>query len=227
MKPIDAAMETLTDIADNHGAIPPEWIDLVKDHELSDWSLLREDLAIIVNILQKLAPCKFLEIGAGMTTPILYSHNPNGLNISLEDSGEWMTKVKSSLPVGNGIVLTYSHAAVESKDKQRTDWKARLKKTVGYNDQDLTVPYYMLQKRALIPDWLWTIQFDVILVDGPFGFGPGRSGTSMLASKLSSPTSVIFIDDAVNRPHEMEKVLNFFPDRYLHSFPDSKLTILV
>lgn len=228
MRPIDAALETLAEIADNGGAIPSSWLEVVATHELNpEWSIARQDLAVIINILRKLAPCKFLEIGAGLSTPVLYSYNPNGLNISLEDSHDWIIKVRESLPGGNGIILSYDNVSVENKHRQRTNWKAKIKKLAGYSEKELRVPYYMLQKRVLIPDWLWTIQFDVILIDGPLGEGPGRSGTSLLAAKLAHPTSVIFADDSVNRPYEMDKIIAFFPDRYIHSLAGGKLSILV
>lgn len=228
MRPIDAALEVLVAIADNDGQVPQLWIQQVLHHELSpDMSLERHDLAVIVRVLQMLAPCRFLEIGAGSSTPVLFGYNPNGLNISLEDSSEWVANVRPTVPGGTGIVLKYDNFAVENPNVLRADWRAKVKKIAGYDDAQLRVPYHLLQKRAVIPDWLWSIEFDVILVDGPFGFGPGRSGTTLLASRLSTPTSVVFVDDAVNRPHEMEKVLGFMPDRYPHSFAGGRLTMLV
>jgi hypothetical protein len=54
--------------------------------------------------------------------------------------------------------------------------------------------------------------FDVILVDGPTGYGPdrpGRQGACRWAALLSAPAAAIYIDDS-ERPIEAQSIVRYF-----------------
>jgi len=233
MRAIDTVLEALTAISENDNQLPQTWLQQVDSYEAGDMGLAKVDLALLLHVIERTAPCKLLEIGAGNSTPLLFGRNKNGLNISLEDNPEWVEKVDSRLEYGSGTVISYSNEAVqhESVLPYRYDWKAQVKRIAGYSEEDLQVKdLRLLQKRVLIPDWLWSISFDIILVDGPFGGNwesHGRSGTTMLASKLSEPTGIIFIDDVPSRPHEMQNITTFFAGRYLYTSPSQRLIIAI
>jgi hypothetical protein len=230
MNACDAAMRVIGEIVENNDKLPTEWMNAVESYQPSDFSLHVEDVAIISQVIKLISPCKLLEIGSGRSTAFLFDRNRNGLNVSLEDNHDWLVNVADELRSGLGLLINYSHQTIETAPDEPVSMKKRIRSLLQ-SDSTSQLDEQYLQKRAIIPDWLWTIEFDLIIVDGPYGAAPtapGRSGTILLSSKLASSKSVIFIDDAPNKQRlENRWIEAFLSSRFEWTTPSDNLCILI
>lgn len=135
-----------------------------------------DELKIIIDIINKKAPCNFLIFGLGYDSIFWKSINHSGKTVFIEDNNAWIQKI---LKQDNRLQVYL----VDYKS-QRTQWQALLNSPQSLN---IDLP-------KDIEDGLW----DIILVDAPEGGyddKPGRMKSIFNASRLERNGTDIFVHD--------------------------------
>lgn len=142
-----------------------------------------EEYAKISNILNKKGTCNFLVFGVGFDSMHWMKINKNGKIVFLEDNESWLKKIKENVPNIEAHLIKYV--------TKRRDSEALLSQyKKGYNYLNIN-----------LPDLVYEVDWDVILVDGPGGYGsdtPGRMQSIYMAFKLAISKSKnvdLFIHD--------------------------------
>ena len=166
----------------------------------------------IYNAIAAKAPCNFLVFGVGRDTGLWLSINSGGKCLFLEDSGKWIRTLQHEyayLKDMNIIKVKYN-SHVRQASSMLTEFKNGNKNIL---DMEL-------------PEEVANTQWDIILVDGPFGKvpksgdyktkSPGRMKSIYAAYKLtleSNNSPLIFIHDC-ERPVEAEYCDFFFGSNF-------------
>ena len=153
--------------------------------------LSHQQIASVMAVLQK--KHRFLVFGVGNDSK-MWSSGPNthGSTMFVENNENWTNKVLEAQP---------------SLDIRFVDYKC--------NMAEAFTKYFGDEAKLTedIPDYLKDTKWDVILVDGPMGFGgsdnPGRMKSIYWASKMVVPNGHVFVHD-IERHIEHE-----FSRRYL------------
>jgi hypothetical protein len=140
------------------------------------------------------APCRLLVFGVGNDTPLWCEANDRGTTVFVEDSQEWIAKVRSQLGDLNVDIRTCSYISRVS---------------------DLWSLIYASARIRSMPEWLRHTEWNVIIIDGPMGYlpeHPGRLQPIAWASQLANEHSQevdVFVHDS-DRLLERLAGLRFF-----------------
>jgi len=108
--------------------------------------------------------------------------NPGGRTVFLEDVSSWIDISAAESPDREVFMITYETTLAESLHYEEPS--------------DIPLP--------VVPDGLASTRWDVVVLDGPYGWGPetpGRSASIALARRLVAPGGIVIVDD-YNRPVE-------------------------
>lgn len=120
--------------------------------------------------------CNLLVFGLGNDSPLWAEINAEGHTLFVEDALDWIAKVKTK----------HEHLNVE-----------HIKYPTSVS-KSLSDPVSTIQAAAHIPAVLTERHWDVIIVDGPMGWGaqyPGRAFPIAWASQIGSNSTHVFVDD--------------------------------
>ncbi len=143
---------------------------------LNEIQLSAEQLKAIVITVKEKVPCKLLIFGLGNDSIFWLKLNRGGVTIFLEDNNDWFQRVTSRSEDLKAFLVNYN--------TQRTDWKMLLESP---SLLDMTLPSDVAKE-----------EWDVILVDGPEGWGDqtsGRMKSIYLSSRLVRNSGAIFVHD--------------------------------
>ncbi|MEO6396666.1 MAG: hypothetical protein ABIO40_12245 [Devosia sp.] len=166
--------------------------ELVEDMQLED-----TELRPVLAVVRDKRGCKLLVFGCGNDSRFWEQVNRGGTTAFLEDNPEWANKVRPTLEQAVVYLVRYG--------TMQFAWRWLLSRPAWLD--------------MVLPAAVREVQWDVILVDGPAGYGwykPGRMKAIYAASKLVAPGGRVFIHDA-HRPAERA-----FASRYLG---DSRLFV--
>jgi hypothetical protein len=138
--------------------------------------LSTKQLKAICATLKKRTPCRLLVFGLGNDSLFWLTLNRDGLTVFIEDDKNWFEKITKK---SKGIKAFLVHYGT-----QRKDWKKLLENTSLL--------------KTILPDDIEKEEWDIILVDGPKGWGdetPGRMKSIFLASRLIGKSGEIFVHD--------------------------------
>lgn len=130
----------------------------IKETNLQQYS--REEISIIIDLVNKIKPCNMLVFGIGYDTKIWQSLN-TGITLFLEHDEKYIKKFTGETPGLEIIQVDYTCNA--------HNWKHYLNK-----DLTLNLPEKVLRKK-----------WDIVLVDAPVGNINGRMESIYTASKLN------------------------------------------
>ncbi|MEI2418643.1 class I SAM-dependent methyltransferase, partial [Arthrospira platensis SPKY2] len=155
----------------------------------------------IADIINHQSPGNLLIFGVGKDSGLWMDINRHGKTVFLEDSQGWLTQVKN----------TYADLEAYHIDYQtrRQNWAELLMKFERGEDC-LSLD---------LPNWIYDISWDWILVDGPAGYTPetpGRMKSIYIASQLAikSGDTDVFVHDC-DRTVEIAYTSYFFKPNHL------------
>ncbi|MBP7734980.1 MAG: hypothetical protein KA369_03315 [Spirochaetes bacterium] len=156
------------------------------------------EILLIAKGLMEFHPCNFLVFGMGNDTSLWMDINSGGRTAFIEDNAEWYSKVMELCPGAESYLVAYN--------TRISEWEQLLD-----NHDRLAIN---------LPPEITSVQWDVILVDGPSGDypnytrrhgvePPGRMSSIYMSSHLVKTKGYVFVHDC-NRL--VERV---YSDRYL------------
>lgn len=149
-----------------------------------------QELQAIINAVRAKPACNFLVFGLGNDSRFWAQLNRTGQTVFLEDDQAWFANITKKNP----------HLTAH-----RIDYHSRLSQA----DELLGSPAVF---DLALPPFVRKIQWDVILVDAPLGWGesaPGRMKSIAAASRLVRNDGDVFVHDC-DRPVEKN-----FSEKYL------------
>lgn len=160
----------------------------------TSWSLQPEAILHILNIISINKPKAIIEFGGGVTTlyiaKLLQIENSNATFISVESDFDWLETLKSKLAENNlDHIVTQVYAPIEKIDSK-----------LAFREQET---WY--SKSAIESEIKDITNFDLVIVDGPFGGSTpyARYSAMPFLKERSNGDTVWFLDDT-GRTHENE-----------------------
>ena len=169
-------------------------------------------------LLLSLSPCNFLVFGLGDDSYLWQEVNPDGKNVFLEDSSEWISKFENS-----GLDIREIKYTTKIKNVNE----------IGFKKELLEIN---------LPEDIRQTSWDLILVDAPLGHGPptpnspwsntpgrpfkgpGRMSSIYEASRLIKPGGHVVVDD-MGRHVEFAYSMNFLGEKNLEKLVENKVGI--
>lgn len=162
----------------------PSTATIAAMRRLNDIQLTTEELRAIIAAVKHRAPCEFLVFGLGYDSILWSKVNHGGTTVFLEDIQDWLREITQRHPRITAYRVEYG--------TQRAQWRELLQSPSVF---EVDLPQEVMQT-----------QFDVVLVDGPAGFGdstPGRMKSIAVASRLARLGGDVFVHDC---DREVEQV---------------------
>eukprot|EP01018_Ginkgo_biloba_P006539 Gb_35413 [translate_table: standard] len=190
--------------------IPKDVIGALLHYAVTNTSaqMSQEELGVIANIVLQKSPCNFLVFGLGHESFLWRILNFGGRTVFLDESENWINRLEEKHPEMEAYQVEYTTKVSESnqllalaKDQRRTD--CRPVQNLLFSDCKLAIND--------LPNEIYDIGWDVILIDGPRGYfsgAPGRMSAIFTAavfgrSKKQAKSTDIFVHDS---DREVEKV---------------------
>ncbi|KAL1541767.1 Glucuronoxylan 4-O-methyltransferase 1 [Salvia divinorum] len=162
-----------------------------------------KEISVTSRVLDRASPCHFLVFGLGHDSLMWHSLNHGGRTVFLEEDAAWIEQIRRRFPM-----LESYHVAYGSRVSQ-----ARGLMEAGRGPECTAVadPRYSMCQLALkgLPDIVYGIEWDVIMVDAPTGYydeAPGRMSAiytagMMARNRRGGGETHVFVHD-VNREVE-------------------------
>ncbi|MCO5563586.1 hypothetical protein L7F22_017231 [Adiantum nelumboides] len=177
----------------------------------------QEETMITANILSRRGPCNFLIYGLGFDSPLWQALNHGGRTVFLEEDPSWIAQMTEANPSLEVYAVNYTTTLSDADDllayvQQNQD-------VCFPSERDLLHSKCKLVLKSL-PDHLYGVKWDVIMIDAPRGYSPEFPGrmtaiyTSALMSRaaLHDQSTDILVHD-VDRPVESRFSVEFFCDK--------------
>lgn len=156
---------------------------------------------VIDDIFSNFKPgCKMLVFGLGYDSKMWYEGN-NKNTFFVENKDEYIKLNEKDIP--SKRIIKYDYVGITCEN------------SVKMTDEQIS-------KYACPTALLNEGPFDIILIDGPEGFGnkPGRLIPAYWSAKfLSKPGTLIYVDDS-NRKVETYSIQKYFKDKVVKVFPE-------
>jgi glucuronoxylan 4-O-methyltransferase len=183
---------------------------LIKDMKASGKGLMSQTQYMNVGyVLDLLSPCNFLVFGLGEDSYIWEQINAGGKTVFLEDDLEWIEKFKDP-----DVNIKIHPVKYDTKAQEHAD--------IGFDIEKL---------KMKLPDEVTSIEWDMILVDGPLGHnpprpykGPGRMQSIYTAHYLLKNNGICVVDD-MGRLIEEKYASHFFGKENLYNIVENKVGI--
>ncbi|KAL5208627.1 hypothetical protein ABZP36_033062 [Zizania latifolia] len=136
-------------------------------------SMPEEDVRAIASVLRRRAPCRLLVFGLGAETPLWRALNHGGRTVFLDENPYYVAHLESAHPGLEAYDVAYATTVREFPnllDAARASQAAdcRPVQNLLFSDCHLAIND--------LPNQLYDVSWDVILVDGPSGFTEGSPG---------------------------------------------------
>lgn len=134
-----------------------------------------QDVRAIAAVLRRRAPCKALVFGLGAETPLLraLNHGAGGRTVFLDENAFYVAHMEATHPGLEAYDVSYSTAVRDFENllehaRATRAAECRPVQNLLFSDCRLAI--------GDLPNALYEVAWDVILVDGPRGFAPGSPG---------------------------------------------------
>ncbi|EAY84554.1 hypothetical protein OsI_05925 [Oryza sativa Indica Group] len=161
-------------------------------------SMPEEDVRAIASVLRRRAPCRLLVFGLGAETPLWRALNHGGRTVFLDENPFYVAHMEGALPGLEAYDVSYATAVREFPDlldaaRAAQSADCRPVQNLLFSDCRLAIND--------LPNQLYDVSWDVILVDGPSGFTEGSPGrmsaifsAAVMARTKGSETEVLVHD---------------------------------
>ncbi|KAJ1254679.1 hypothetical protein BS78_K002600 [Paspalum vaginatum] len=164
----------------------------------SSASMPEADVRAIASVLRRRAPCNLLVFGLGAETPLWRALNHGGRTVFLDENPYYVAHLEGKHPGLEAYDVSYATAVRELPDVLDAARAARAAECRPV--QNLLFSECRLAINDL-PNQLYDVAWDVILVDGPRGFTEGSPGrmsaiysAAVMARTKGSETEVLVHD---------------------------------
>uniref|UniRef100_A0A0D3F0Y9 Uncharacterized protein n=1 Tax=Oryza barthii TaxID=65489 RepID=A0A0D3F0Y9_9ORYZ len=155
-------------------------------------SMPEEDVRAIASVLRRRAPCRLLVFGLGAETPLWRALNHGGRTVFLDENPFYVAHMEGALPGLEAYDVSYFPDLLDAaRAAQSAD--CRPVQNLLFSDCRLAIND--------LPNQLYDVSWDVILVDGPSGFTEGSPGrmsaifsAAVMARTKGSETEVLVHD---------------------------------
>ncbi|KAF9603554.1 hypothetical protein IFM89_037053 [Coptis chinensis] len=146
--------------------IPPSIVQAIIHYSTSSITPQQtlSEISVTSQVLQKKSPCNFLVFGLGHDSLMWASLNHGGRTVFLEEDKSWIEQIRYGFPT-----LESYHVVYDSKVHQADEL---MKIGKGEECRVVTDPRSSKCQLALktIPNEVYEIEWDLIMVDAPTGF---------------------------------------------------------
>lgn len=179
----------------------PSTISALAEQYTDEIQLAPQQIEIIANTVRGRAPgCRLLVFGLGRDAAMWQRLNADGCTVFVEDNDFWARHVLARHPDFQVLRVSYAGRTVAD--------------SLPLNDESMQA-----LARFPLPPELEGTEWDVIVVDAPFGYNdgcPGRSVPLHWTRQLMSPSTHVFVDD-YERPLERAYADAMIAPRCAHS----------
>jgi uncharacterized protein (TIGR01627 family) len=121
-----------------------------------------EEYEYILNLIEKLSPCNMLVFGLGNDSA-LYTKTNLGYTLFIEDDPFWISKTKPKLS-GNFEIFEYKYNTI-------------VRKWINYlNNENILDILKLKFSNQSQNEILYNTHWDIVLIDGPVGYGDDSCG---------------------------------------------------
>ncbi|PIA40960.1 hypothetical protein AQUCO_02300023v1 [Aquilegia coerulea] len=197
--------------------IPPTIVQAIIHYSTSSITPQQtlNEISVTSQVLQKKSPCNFLVFGLGHDSLMWASLNHGGRTVFLEEDKSWIEQIRYRFPTLESYHVVYDSKVHQADDLMNT---GKAKECTVVSD-----PRYSKCQLALktIPNEIYEIEWDLIMVDAPTGFhenAPGRMSAiytaGMMARNREYGETDVFVHD-VDRVVEDKFSKAFLCENYM------------
>ncbi|CAL9760930.1 unnamed protein product [Musa acuminata subsp. burmannicoides] len=156
--------------------LPAPVFDALVNYAVSSNStgkMSEEDLRAVAGVLRRRAPCNLLVFGIGHETPLWRALNHGGRTVFLDENEYYVARVEGRNPGLEAYDVAYTTKVREMRDllaaaRRQRRGECRPVQNLLFSDCRLAIND--------LPNQLYDVAWDVILVDGPKGHTPAMPG---------------------------------------------------
>ncbi|KAK1436666.1 hypothetical protein QVD17_02448 [Tagetes erecta] len=175
-----------------------------------------KEIGVSLRVLNKKSPCNFLVFGLGHDSPMWAALNHGGRTVFLEEDKSWISQIQSKFQNLETYHVVYDTKVATASDLmdigQRDDCKVV---------EDPRVSKCELSLKGNLPDEVYDVEWDLIMVDAPTGYhdeAPGRMKAiytaGLMGRNRADGETDVFVHD-VDRTVEDKFSKAFLCDGYM------------
>ncbi|XP_023764957.1 glucuronoxylan 4-O-methyltransferase 1 [Lactuca sativa] len=175
-----------------------------------------KEISVSLRVLLKKSPCNFLVFGLGFDSPMWATLNHGGRTVFLEEDKSWIQQIQSKFPTLESYHVVYDTKVARAAELMEIGKREECN-VVG----DPRVSGCELAMKGNLPEEVYEVEWDLIMVDAPTGYhdeAPGRMKAiytaGLMARNREEGETDVFVHD-VNRVVEDEFSKVFLCEGYL------------
>lgn len=175
----------------------------------------KKEVSVSLRVLQRKSPCNFLVFGLGLDSLMWTALNHGGRTVFLEEDKSWIDQITKQLPSLEAYHVVYNTKVTEADELMEIGMREHCK--------DVVDPRQSKCELALkgLPNEVYDIDWDLIMVDAPTGYFDGAPGrmtaiytAGLMARNREEGDTDVFVHD-VNRVVEDKFSKAFLCEGYL------------
>ncbi|ERM99646.1 hypothetical protein AMTRI_Chr11g101400 [Amborella trichopoda] len=175
-----------------------------------------KEISITSSVLLQKSPCNFLIFGLGHDSLLWSSLNYNGRTVFLEEDKAWIQQITQKIPNLEAYHLQYTTRVSEADELLKYGETEECRRVQNPRDSDCRLSIKGM------PDELYEVNWDLIMVDAPTGYFSGAPGrmtaiytAGMIArSRRDGGETDVFVHDC-DRPVEDKYSMSFLCEGYM------------
>ncbi|KAI3802466.1 hypothetical protein L1987_30598 [Smallanthus sonchifolius] len=209
--PLPAASQTCT-------KLPPATAETLVHYVTSNITPQQtyREISVSLRVLAKKSPCNFLVFGLGYDSPMWATLNLGGRTVFLEEDESWIRQIQSKFPTLESYHVVYDTKVARASDLMEIGQREECKLV-----EDPRVSRCELSMKGNLPEEVYEVEWDLIMVDAPTGYhdeAPGRMKAiytaGLLGRNRADGETDVFVHD-VDRAVEDEFSKAFLCEGYL------------
>ncbi|THF96276.1 hypothetical protein TEA_018174 [Camellia sinensis var. sinensis] len=141
-----------------------------------------KEISVTAKVLRKRSPCNFLVFGLGHDSLMWSALNHGGHTVFLEEDESWIAQIKLSFATLESYHVTYNNKVSQADALMEVGKGSECTKVVQTRSSKC-----QLALKGL-PDEVYEVKWDLIMVDGPTGYheeAPGRMSAIYTAGMMA------------------------------------------
>ncbi|KVH98239.1 glucuronoxylan 4-O-methyltransferase 1-like [Cynara cardunculus var. scolymus] len=175
-----------------------------------------KEISVSLRVLTKKSPCNFLVFGLGYDSPMWANLNHGGRTVFLEEDKSWIQQIQSKFPTLESYHVVYDTKVARAGDLLEMGRREECQ-VIG----DPRVSGCELALKGNLPEEIYEVDWDLIMVDAPTGYHDGAPGrmkaiytAGLMGRNRAEGQTEVFVHD-VDRVVEDEFSKVFLCERYM------------
>nr|XP_043637107.1 glucuronoxylan 4-O-methyltransferase 3-like [Erigeron canadensis] len=175
-----------------------------------------KEISVSLRVLTKKSPCNFLVFGLGYDSPMWATLNQGGRTVFLEEDKSWIQQIQGKFPNLESYHVVYDTKVTHSSDLMEIGKQGQCKRVGDPRESECE-----LSMKRNLPDEVYDVEWDAIMVDAPTGYhdeAPGRMKAiytaGLMARNREEGETNVFVHD-INRVVEDQFSKTFLCEGYL------------